>query len=158
MNPHLIGVVPVDVPPGLEGILPDNQFERHRMIREQERIEAMIRGRGGDLHRGGPGLFHFHAAAPPPLPMGGPVPGPGVPVDNFNHPLNQHINDLNADVHGFMNRMGELLHLREVQRQRNRAIRRREQQVLDEFRVARPPGPPAAAAAGAAPPAPDARI
>ena len=45
--------------------------------------------------------------------LGGP-PGPG---DNFG---NQHINDLNADVHGFMNRMGELLQLREVQRRRNR--------------------------------------
>ena len=92
------------------------------MIREQERIEAMIRGRGGAA---GPGFFPFHRPGlglPGPVPAAGPMGlgGPPGPGDNFG---NQHINDLNADVHGFMNRMGELLQLREVQRRRNRQVK-----------------------------------
>ena len=91
------------------------------MIREQQRIEAMIRGRGGDHHRGhGPGFFPHGPFGPAGMGLHPPAAGPmgpmGGPGDNFNG----HINDLNADVHGFMNRMGELLQLREVQRRRNR--------------------------------------
>ena len=50
------------------------------MIREQERIEAMIRGRGGAA---GPGFFPFHRPGlglPGPVPAGGPM-GLGGPLD-----------------------------------------------------------------------------
>ncbi len=109
------------IPPGMEGVMPDDPMERQRMIREQERIEAMIQGR------------------PPPPPI----------MHNYHqfmhnqhqHPYHQHFNEhLNHrinDVNGFVNRMGELLQLREVQRQRNRVIRRREQQALEEFQIHR---------------------
>ena len=94
-----------EIPPGLAGILPDDPFERARMIRDQQRIEAMIQGRG-QPH----GFFpHDH---------------PGAAL---------FIQEPNPDVNGFVHRMGELLQLREEQRQNNRAIRRREQQALEEF-------------------------
>ena len=61
-------------------------------------------------------------AMPPPLPAhlplappGGPIPGP---VDD------RHV----------LHRMGELLQLREAERQRHRIIRRREQQALELYR------------------------
>ena len=41
------------------------------------------------------------------------------------------------DYNGFVDRMGELLQLREAQRQRQRAIRRREQQALEAFQIHR---------------------
>ena len=100
----------------MEGIVPDDPMERQRMIREQERIEAMIQGR------------------PPPPPM----------MPNYFHQIhhypNHHFNEMNQglnDVNGFVNRMGELLQLRQVQRERQRAIRRREQQALEEFQIHR---------------------
>ena len=63
---------------------------------------------------------HLHPQLPPPgIGFGNPHPGPG-------------------DWHnGFVDRMGELLQLREAQRQRQRAIRRREQQALEEFQIHR---------------------
>ena len=104
------------IPPGMEGIVPDDPIEQQRMIREQERIEAMIQGR-------------------PPPPM--------MP-HNYYHQIHQfpnhHYNDFNQhlnDVNGFVNRMGELLRLRQDQRERQRAIRRREQQALEEFQIHR---------------------
>ena len=130
------------IPPGMEGVMPDDPMERQRMIREQERIEAMIQGR------------------PPPPPI---MPNYHQFMHNHQqHPYHQHFNEhLNHrinDVNGFVNRMGELLQLREVQRQRNRVIRRREQQALEEFqihRIAQPvrrenaaPAPEAAQAQG----------
>ena len=103
------------IPPGMEGVMPEDPLERQRMIREQERIEAMIQGR------------------PPP------------PPHYFHGPYHQHLNDRVNDVNGFVNRMGEIFQLRQMQRQRHREIRRREQQAMEEFqihRIAQPPLPP----------------
>lgn len=126
MGPMMARVVP-DVPPGLEGVLPADPMERIRMVREQERLEAMIRGHRG----GGPPGHHHHAPHPHPFlhyQAGGHIARP-IPVNN--HPAAPgHQRD-------FIDRMGELLQLREVQRQRNRAIRRREQQALEEFNIHR---------------------
>ena len=114
------------VPPGLEGILPDDPLERMRLIQDQERIERMIRG-----------------------PAGGP-PGMGGHHHHHHHLIHQHaLRNLNAGAHnnaaardlndaqGFVNRMGELLQLREAHRQRQRAIRQREQQLLQDHREQR---------------------
>ena len=59
-------------------------------------------------------------AMPPPLPAHLPLAPPGgpVPVDD------RHV----------LHRMGELLQLREAERQRHRIIRRREQQALELYR------------------------
>ena len=121
--PRIVPDIPV-IPPGLEGVLPADPMERIRMVREQERLEAMIRG-----HRGGPPGHHHHAPHHPFIPH---YPGAGI----AHRPMPNNP----ADAQGqrdFIDRMGELLQLREVQRQRNRAIRRREQQALEEFNIHR---------------------
>jgi len=118
-----------DLPPGLEGFLPQDPLERERMIAEQHRIEQIIR-RGGDPNApadhglgGGAGLF---GPMPPFFPFHGhhhrdldAFGNPGVPWNNER----------------LLHRMGELLRLREDQRQRQRAIRRREQLALQEVRL-----------------------
>ena len=91
------------LPPGLVGVLPDNQVERQRMIREQERIEAVIRGGARGLNPPAPpppqwpqplGGFNaigamldnvIRGGGNPPPPRQGP-PGPPPPV--FNAMLN----------------------------------------------------------------------
>ena len=91
------------LPPGLVGVLPDNQVERQRMIREQEHIEAVIRGGARGLNPPAPpppqwpqplGGFNaigamldnvIRGGGNPPPPRQGP-PGPPPPV--FNAMLN----------------------------------------------------------------------
>ena len=118
-----------DLPPGLEDFLPQDPRERERMIAEQHRIEQVIR-RGGDPHA---------AAADPAL--GGVGAGPFGPIFMFH---DHHHRDLDAAFGNLagpwnndrlLHRMGELLRLREDQRQRQRAIRRREQLALQEVRL-----------------------
>jgi hypothetical protein len=122
-----------EVPPGLAGILPDDPMERQRLFREQERIEALIHGGQNHQHH------HHHRG------FGAHPPG----VYNFHH-LHEHAPHIHIqqDYDGFVHRMGELLQLREAQRQRNRAIRRREQQALEEFQIHRIGHPNAAAVGG----------
>ena len=132
------------VPPGLEGILPADPMERRRMILEQERLERMYRGGPNGPPPGHP--HHHHL-------------GPFGPhgMDHLYNMRHVPLPDPNlGDVQGFVNRMGELLQLREAQRQRRHAIRRREQQALEEYQIHRiahperpnnrgaegPPGPP----------------
>ena len=154
-----------EVPPGLEAILGENQEDRERFIREQQQIEAMIRrgGGAGNAVAGGRG------------PVIGPM-GPGGPANPFIRPWDlgawqqqqlqqQQQQQLVPEIHrewheGFVNRMGELLQLREAQRRRHRMIRQREMQALEEFQQQQLNGGPqaaagpatAAAAAGRAPP------
>lgn len=113
--------VPAEIPPGLVGILPDDPFERQRMIREQERIEAVIQGRGPQFH---------NPFAGNPFAMHGPPQPPDFGAGHFGAGM-----DDRYDLNGFAHRMGELLHLREAQRQRQRQIRRREQQALEELAI-----------------------
>ena len=61
---------------------------------------------------------------PPPMPAHQIFPGPVVPPPPAAA----------ADNRAFLDRMGELLQLREAERQRHRIIRRREQQALELYR------------------------
>ncbi len=146
------------VPQALVGILPEDPMERQRLIREQERIENMIRhGRNaaaGALFAA-PANF-WGAAAAPNFRLGG-AGGPVMPPLPV-HALHQNVNQQQLRQHldwqdGFARRMGELLQLREVQRQRNRVIRRRELQALEEIRRRENVAHPAPAAAAGANPA-----
>ena len=137
-----------DFPPGLEGFLPQNPFERERIIEEQRRIERLIQ-HGGD----------------PADAVGGMMGAQMFPF--FNPPHHQRDNGIFVNYPApwggnndhLLHRMGELLRLREDQRQRQRLIRRREQLALQEVRLHEIglPGvdriaPPAAAAAAPPPP------
>ena len=74
-----------------------------------------------------PNEAHVQQQVPyPPIP---PQPHPGLEFGN-------HL-PAGGDYNVFVDRMGELLQLREAQRQRQRAIRRREQQALEAFQVHR---------------------
>ena len=73
--------------------------------------------------------FEANVHAQPQYPQLPPHPHPGVGLAN-PHPYP-------GDYNGFVDRMGELLQLREAQRQRQRAIRRREQQALEAFQIHR---------------------
>jgi hypothetical protein len=139
-----------DFPPGLEGFLPQDPFERERMIEEQRRIERIIQ-HGGD----------------PAAAMGGMMGAQMFPFFNAHHHHQRDNGMFNypapwgGNNDHLLHRMGELLRLREDQRQRQRLIRRREQLALQEVRLheiglpgAERIAPPAAAAAAAAPPPP----
>jgi hypothetical protein len=136
------------LPNGLDAFVGGNVGH---FIREQQAIEDMIRrGAGRGPNPGPPGHpgFHdhwapFHAWAP----MMGPLPDfPPAPPAHRAH----------EDV-GLMNRMGELLQMREAQRQRYRMLRVQEMEALRELRVrvgANNPAPQAAPLPGPMPPAP----
>ncbi len=135
-----------DFPPGLEGFLPQDPFERERMIEEQRRIERIIQ-HGGD----------------PAAAAGGMIGAQMFPFFNHAHQRDNGIfvnypAPWGGNNDHLLHRMGELLRLREDQRQRQRLIRRREQLALQEVRLHEIglPAPPAAAAAAAAPPPPPA--
>ena len=151
-----------DFPPGLEAFLPQDPMERERMIAEQRQIEQLIR-RGGDRNPAGPaagvhlGPYRFmapHLDIPPFDPV---HPHRPFMYHWYEEPVMRNNEQL-------LHRMGELLRLREDQRQRRRAIRDQEHRALLEVRrrdigvpgIPPPPPPPVAFAAGpqAQPPGP----
>ena len=133
-----------DFPPGLEAFLPQDPMERERMIAEQRQIEQLIR-RGGDRNPAA------HAAGGPAVPL---VPYRFMlhhdreqPLDLLHRPFMYPWLDepLLRNNEQLLHRMGELLRLREDQRQRRRAIRDQEQRALLEVRrreIGVPPPPP----------------
>ena len=122
------------LPPGLVGVLPDNQVERQRMIREQEHIEAVIRGGARGLnppappHQGPPIFGGFNAMGAMlnnvirgggnPPPRQGPPPGPPLP-------------GFNAMVNNFMAREQQLeqMHQQQLQRMQQQQHQQRQQQL-----------------------------
>ena len=127
------------LPPGLVGVLPDNQVERQRMIREQERIEAVIRGGARGLnpppapphHQGPPPFGGFNAMGamlnnvirgrgnqPPPPARQGP---PGPPPLDFNAMLNNQLQR--------MERMQQQLQQQHLQRLQQRQEQLQQQQL-----------------------------
>ena len=126
------------LPPGLVGVLPDNQVERQRMIREQERIEAVIRGGARGLNPPVPpppqwpqplGGFNAMGAMlnnvirgrgnqPPPPARQGP---PGPPPLDFNAMLNNQLQR--------MERMQQQLQQQHLQRLQQRQEQLQQQQL-----------------------------
>ena len=104
------------LPPGLVGVLPDNLAERQRLIREQEHIEAVIRGGARGLnpfapppHQGPPPFGVFNAYPP----------GQGPPPPDFN----------NAMLNNVMAREQQLeqIHQQQLQRMQQQQQQRQEQ-------------------------------
>ena len=101
------------LPPGLVGVLPDNQVERQRIIREQEHIEAVIRGQGGA--RG------VNLPAPPRQ-------GPPPPFGGFNAMARAMLNNVMA-------RQQQLQQIQQQQQQqRQQQLLQLEQQQLRQQR------------------------
>ena len=130
------------LPPGLVGVLPDNQVERQRMIREQERIEAVIRGGARGLnpppapphHQGPPPFGGFNAMGamlnnvirgrgnqPPPPARQGP---PGPPPLDFNAMLNNQLQR--------MERMQQQLQQQHLQRLQQQQLQLEQQQLQQQ--------------------------
>ena len=126
------------LPPGLVGVLPDNLAERQRLIREQEHIEAVIRGGARGLnplapppHQGPPQFGGFNAMGamlnnviqgggnpPPPPARQGP---PGVLPLDFNAMLNNQLQRVQ--------RMQQQLQEQQLQRLQQRQQQLEQQQL-----------------------------
>ena len=128
------------LPPGLVGVLPDNQVERQRMIREQEHIEAVIRGGARGLnpppapphHQGPPPFGGFNAMGamlnnvirgggnpPPPRQEARPPPPPGF-------------NAVRAMLNNVMAREQQLEQMHQQQLQRMQQQHQQRQQQLQQ--------------------------
>ena len=132
------------LPPGLVGVLPDNLAERQRLIREQEHIEAVIRGGARGLnppapppHQGPPQFGGFNAMGamlnnviqgggnpPPPPARQGP---PGVLPLDFNAMLNNQLQRVQ--------RMQQQLEQQQLQRmqQRQQQLQLEQQQFQQQL-------------------------
>ncbi len=135
---------------GLENILGHDANDHERIVREQMQIEQMIRqGRNNDprgrffqqpgpvagpawqqQHNWGWGNAAANAAAAAAAAANA---GPPLFLDHHHH-QQQLVPEIHRGWHeGFVNRMGELLQMREVERRRHRMIRQRERQALEDF-------------------------